>query len=129
MSEFNTLANPLLTQPANAPTLNRPASDDPNFDAKARQQANEFEASFLAALLRPVFEGLAKDNEFGGGFAEETWSGLLTDEYAKGIQSSANLGIADHVYEQLIQLQENTTGEPSTSQDASTAKNTGDSKE
>ena len=129
MSEFNTLATPLLPQATNAPTLNRPASDDPNFDAKARQQANEFEASFLAALLRPVFEGLAKDNEFGGGFAEETWSGLLTDEYAKGIQSSANLGIADHVYEQLIQLQDNTTGEPSTSLDASTANNTGDSKE
>ena len=109
MSEFNTLATPLLPQANNAPTLNRPASNDPNYDAKAREQANEFEASFLAALLRPVFEGLAKDNEFGGGFAEETWSGLLTDEYAKGIQSSANLGIADHVYDQLIQLQETTT--------------------
>ena len=123
MSEFNTLATPLLPQANNAPALNRPASDDPNYDAKAREQANEFEASFLAALLRPVFEGLAKDNEFGGGFAEETWSGLLTDEYAKGIQSSANLGIADHVYDQLIQLQETTT------QDASSTNNPVDSKE
>ena len=59
MSEFNTLATPLLPQANNAPTLNRPASSDPNYDAKAREQANEFEASFLAALLRPVFEGLA----------------------------------------------------------------------
>lgn len=129
MSELNTLATTLLPQTTNAPTLNRPASDDPNFDAKARQQANEFEASFLATLLRPVFEGLAKDNEFGGGFAEETWSGLLTDEYAKSIQSSANLGIADHVYEQLIQLQETTPGEQSTTQDASTENDTVDSKE
>lgn len=129
MSELNTLTTPLLPQANNAPTLNRPASDDPNYDAKAREQANEFEASFLATLLRPVFEGLAKENEFGGGFAEETWSGLLTDEYAKGIQSSANLGIADHVYEQLIQLQETTTGEQSTTQDASAANDTDDSKE
>ena len=68
--------------------------------------------------IRDRFEGLAKNNEFGGGFAEETWSGLLTDEYAKGIQSSANLGIADHVYDQLIQLQETTT-----------TNNTADSKE
>ena len=106
MSELNTLTSPLLPATSNGPTLNAPANDDPNFDAKAREQANEFEASFLAALLRPVFEGLAKDSEFGGGFAEETWSGLLTDEYAKGIQSSSNLGIADHVYDQLVQLQE-----------------------
>ena len=124
MSEFNTLATPLLPQATNAPTLNRPASNDPNYDAKAREQANEFEASFLAALLRPVFEGLAKDNEFGGGFAEETWSGLLTDEYAKGIQSSANLGIADHVYDQLIQLQETPPSDPSNAQDPSIANNT-----
>ncbi|MEP3631020.1 MAG: rod-binding protein [Hyphomicrobiales bacterium] len=129
MSELNTLASPLLPQTTNAPTLNRPDSDDPNYDAKAREQANEFEASFLAALLRPVFEGLAKDNEFGGGFAEETWSGLLTDEYAKSIQSSANLGIADHVYDQLIQLQETTTGEQSATQDATTENDTVDSKE
>ena len=124
MSEFNTLATPLLPQATNAPTLNRPASNDPNYDAKAREQANEFEASFLAALLRPVFEGLAKDNEFGGGFAEETWSGLLTDEYAKGIQSSANLGIADHVYDQLIQLQETPPSDPSNAQDPSIVNNT-----
>lgn len=113
MTDFTSLARPLLP-PANAgPTLNRPASDDPNFDVKAREQANEFEASFLSALLRPVFEGLAKNNQFGGGFAEETWTGLLTDEYAKGIQSSANLGIADHVYDQLVQVQENLTANDS----------------
>lgn len=129
MSEFNTLAAPLLPQANNAPTLNRPASDDPNYDTKAREQANEFEASFLAALLRPVFEGLAKDNEFGGGFAEETWSGLLTDEYAKSIQSSANLGIADHVYDQLIQLQETPPSDESKPQDPSTSNNTVVSKE
>lgn len=109
MTDFTSLARPLLPAQIAEPTVNRPASGDPNFDLKAREQANEFEASFLSALLRPVFEGLAKDNQFGGGFAEETWTGLLTDEYAKGIQSSANLGIADHVYDQLVQLQEQST--------------------
>jgi len=74
----------------------------------ARAQANEFEASFLAALLKPVFEGLARDRTFGGGFAEETWTGLLTQEYANGIAGQANLGIADQVYERLIRLQETT---------------------
>lgn len=72
----------------------------------ARAQANEFEATFLASLLQPVFEGLAKDRTFGGGFGEEAFTGLLTQEYAKGIAGNSNLGIADQVYEQLIKLQE-----------------------
>lgn len=91
---------------------NAPSRNDPNFEASARQQANEFEATFLAALLKPVFEGLAKDSVFGGGFAEETWSGLLTEEYAKGVAGSANLGIADHVYDQLVRLQETEETQP-----------------
>lgn len=73
----------------------------------ARTQAKEFEATFLASLLQPIFEGLAKDRTFGGGFAEETFTGLLTQEYAKGVAASANLGIADQVYDQLLKLQEN----------------------
>ncbi|MBA4782998.1 MAG: rod-binding protein [Rhizobiales bacterium] len=73
----------------------------------ARTQANEFEATFLASLLQPIFEGLAKDRTFGGGFGEETFTGLLTQEYAKSVAGSANLGIADQVYEQLLKLQEN----------------------
>ncbi|MEM8796744.1 MAG: rod-binding protein [Pseudomonadota bacterium] len=94
-------------------TLQTPASGSPaasadpsRFDAEARAKAEEFEANFLSALLRPVFEGLAKDSTFGGGFAEETWSGLLTDEYARSIASSNSLGIADQVYRQIISVQE-----------------------
>ncbi len=92
-------------QTGNASRANN--SNQANLEASARQKANEFEASFIAALLQPVFEGLAKDRTFGGGFAEETFTGLLTQEYAKGIAGNANLGVADQVYEQLIRLQEN----------------------
>ncbi|MEO1066709.1 MAG: rod-binding protein [Pseudomonadota bacterium] len=82
------------------------SSSATDFEASARKQATDFEAAFISALLQPVFEGLARDSTFGGGFAEETWTGLLTQEYAKGISGSANLGVADQVYEQLISLQE-----------------------
>lgn len=82
----------------------RPAAggDRAALEASVRAQANEFEATFIASLLQPVFEGLARDRTFGGGFAEETWSGLLTQEYAKGIAGNSNLGVADQVYKQLI---------------------------
>lgn len=76
------------------------------FEASARNQANEFEATFLASVLQPIFEGLAKDRTFGGGFGEEAFTGLLTQEYARGIAGNAGIGIADQVYEQLIKLQE-----------------------
>lgn len=100
---LNTLQSPSSSLRSN--TTSQAAS----FDADIRKQANEFEATFIAALLQPVFEGLAKDSTFGGGFAEETWTGLLTQEYAKSISGTANLGVADQVYDQLIKLQETTT--------------------
>lgn len=111
MTDTPTLARPpippLTTQQSGTGTSRaEPASDS---EARARQQANDFEATFIASLLQPVFEGLARDSTFGGGFAEETWTSLLTQEYAKGITGKANLGIADHVYNQLIKLQETTS--------------------
>ena len=93
-------------QSGNSPSRSN-ATDTPSIsDQAARAKANEFEATFLASLLQPVFEGLAKDRTFGGGFGEEAFTGLLTQEYAKGIAGNANLGIADQVYEQLVKLQE-----------------------
>lgn len=110
MTASNPLASalPSLTNVQNTADLSRPGNNSgiASPEANARAKANEFEASFIAALLQPVFEGLARNNTFGGGFAEETWTGLLTEEYAKGIAGSANLGIADQVYNQLIKLQQ-----------------------
>lgn len=113
-----TAAFPPLPSLQNASSLNAPRSNAADSDSvsneAARAKANEFEATFLASLLQPVFEGLAKDRTFGGGFGEEAFTGLLTQEYAKGIAGNANLGIADQVYEQLVKLQEtpSTTGTP-----------------
>lgn len=96
-------------QNASIPSRTNATGASPSaIEETARAQANEFEATFLASILQPIFEGLAKDRTFGGGFGEEAFTGLLTQEYAKSITEQANLGIADQVYEQLIKVQETT---------------------
>lgn len=102
----NPLQNSFQTTTGPQGTTGTATSTDSGFDAEARARAEEFEASFLTALLTPVFDGLAKDATFGGGFGEEAFTGLLTQEYAREISAGSDLGVADAVYRQLITLQE-----------------------
>lgn len=92
-----------LTLPADllrAPVLSRPDS------ARMRETAQAFEATFLAQMMRPMFEGLSTEAPFGGGHAEETWRGFLIDEMAKHMTRAGGVGLADQVMAQMIQMQE-----------------------
>ena len=73
---------------------------------KAHAQARDFEQVYLSKMLNQMFAGLTTDGPFGGGQAEETWRGLLVDEYATTIAKAGGIGIADAVYRDLIALQE-----------------------
>lgn len=78
---------------------------------QARQQeiagkAEEFEAVFVAEMMKPMFEGISTDGEFGGGKAEEIFRGMLLQEYGKMLAGTGSLGIADSVKTELIKLQE-----------------------
>ncbi len=76
-------------------------------DLKAmRQSSVEFESVFLSAMLAPMLETLSTDGPFGGGEAEQTWRGLLSEQYASSIARSGGVGIADSVFQQLLALQE-----------------------
>lgn len=68
--------------------------------------AKEFESVFLSNFLSTMFSGLSTEAPFGGGSAEETWRGFLVKEYADGIVEAGGIGIADHVYRQLVAVQE-----------------------
>ena len=41
----------------------------------------------------------------GGSGATKVWRSFLTDEYAKSFAKSGGLGIASHVYDQLLKHQ------------------------
>jgi peptidoglycan hydrolase FlgJ len=79
-----------------------PSSDVSN--VKTREQAEavaqQFERMFIAEMLRPMFEGIETDGEFGGGNAEATF-----DEYANAIAKGGGVGIADSVLKEILRMQ------------------------
>lgn len=68
--------------------------------------AQDFEAMFVAEMMKPMFEGLEVDSQFGGGKGEEVFRGLLIQEYGKIMAATGTLGIADAVKRQMIEMQE-----------------------
>ena len=74
--------------------------------AKARALAEDFEAVFLNTMLSQMFAGIKSPEPFGGGHAEETYRGMMVEEYAKAITDSGGIGIAEAIHRQLIELQE-----------------------
>ncbi len=73
---------------------------------KIRETAEEFESVFLSSMLSQMFAGLPTDGPFGGGHAEETFRGMLIEQYGKEIAATGGIGIADEVARELLRLQE-----------------------
>lgn len=71
-----------------------------------RKTAQDFEASFLSQMFRPMFEGLETDGPFGGGSAEETWRSFLLDAMAKQTVKAGGVGLADTVMSEMLKMQE-----------------------
>ena len=93
---------------APAPALIRPVL--PTFPVAGSQDdirrvAEDFEATFLAQMLQPMFAGLQTDGPFGGGHAESTWRGFLVDAMARQVSQGGGIGLADQVQRELLALQ------------------------
>lgn len=71
-----------------------------------RQQAVELEGVFLNTLVSQMFSGLKTDGDFGGGFAEETWRGLQSEQYARQLAENGGIGLADQIISELLRAQE-----------------------
>ena len=67
--------------------------------------AQDFEAVFIAQMIKPMFEGLETDNMFGGGKGEEIFRGLMIEEYGKSMAARDVTGIQTQVANKLIELQ------------------------
>lgn len=72
----------------------------------ARETAVDFEAVFLATMFQQMFSGLKTEAPFGGGYGEEVFRDMLADEYAKEVSHNGGIGLADHVYREILALQE-----------------------
>jgi peptidoglycan hydrolase FlgJ len=74
-----------------------------------RETAEQFEASFLSQMLKPMFEGLDTNGLFGGGEAEATWRGFLIDAMAQQTVRAGGIGLADTVMAEMIRMQSEQT--------------------
>ena len=68
--------------------------------------AQDFEAFFLAQAFEPMFASIEPAEPFGGCPGQDIWRSMQTQEYGKAIAKQGGIGIADHVLEQMIRMQE-----------------------
>ena len=76
---------------------------------RMRETAEQFEASFLSQMLKPMFEGLDTNGLFGGGEAEATWRSCLIDAMAQQTVRAGGIGLADTVMAEMIRMQSEQT--------------------
>ena len=76
---------------------------------RMRETAEQFEASFMSQMLKPMFEGLDTNGLFGGGEAESTWRSFLIDAMAQQTVRAGGIGLADTVMAEMIRMQSEQT--------------------
>jgi Rod binding domain-containing protein len=76
---------------------------------KAEQAAEEFEAVFIGEMLKPMFNMIEVDENFGGGKGEEIFRDLMVQEYGKMIARQGGIGIASQIKAELLRAQETHT--------------------
>ncbi|NIR58900.1 MAG: chemotactic signal-response protein chel [Gammaproteobacteria bacterium] len=102
--------NALLAEQATAQAFgsaggaNRPSQTSDR--ERAREVAVEFEANFLAQMLRHMYEDVDTGGLFGGGNAESVNRSLLMEEYGKTLAQNGGIGLADQVMDELLKVQE-----------------------
>lgn len=72
----------------------------------AMKAAKEFEAVFLTSMLENMFTGVEVEEPFGGGHAEKMFRSMQLSEYAKTMSENGGIGVAQHVYQELLAIQE-----------------------
>ena len=73
--------------------------------AKAKAGAEQFEATFLNSMFQQMFTGIDGDGPFGGSGSLKIWRSFMTDQYAKSFAKAGGIGIASHVYNELLKHQ------------------------
>jgi peptidoglycan hydrolase FlgJ len=76
-----------------------------NIKGKAKAASEQFEAMFLNTMFQQMIAKVDGDGPFGGSGALKVWRSLLTDQYAKTFARNGGIGVASHVYDQLLKQQ------------------------
>jgi len=68
---------------------------------KVRKVAREFEAMFVAMMLKSMRDTVGKETLTGGGKGEETFRSLLDQEYANAAVQGGGIGLAQTIEREL----------------------------
>ena len=69
-------------------------------------QAKQLEGVFLNTLTSEMFSSIKTDGPFGGGFGEQTWRGMQSEQLADNIAQSGGVGLADQIMSSLLDVQQ-----------------------
>ena len=107
------MVEPRIPQSVQSPQYNNRLSEkDKSASSKV---AKEFEAYFMAHMLKESWKEMKPDSMFGGGYSEEIFRDMLLDEYGKiiaerGEGRGVSSAIEKHLGRQMIAIQENAQG-------------------
>jgi Rod binding domain-containing protein len=90
-----------MTSPVALPVM-RPASMSEHDFSALKEHAQGLEGLFLHTLISEMFSSLETEAPFGGGFAEETWRGMMAEEYSTAFAKAGGIGLADRILSDLI---------------------------
>ncbi len=79
----------------------------PQMQAKAKTQAQDFEAVFLNSMFSQMTSGIKEDGPFGNTPSTGIWRSMMTEQYSKSFAQAGGVGIASDVYRTLILQQAN----------------------
>jgi Rod binding domain-containing protein len=75
-----------------------------------QRTARDFEAVFLAEMMRPMFAEISAEAPFSGGFGEEIWRSMQVTEFGKALAARGGIGLADAVGREMLRLQDQASG-------------------
>jgi Rod binding domain-containing protein len=87
--------------PASAPPAAAPVPGRAGRLEEIRRAAVDFEAAFLAEMLKAAGFGRPRES-FGGGPGEEAFAGLLAREQAALLAERGGIGLAEHLVRALL---------------------------
>lgn len=90
-------------------------------EAKKKQALQDFEGMFISQMYKIMLNSIPVDENFGGGFAEETFRDFLTEEYGKITSQAGGFGIAAKLQQSLFDFKNINTEAQNTVADADRA--------
>ena len=87
MNKLNTFAKSVETKKKN--------------EIQLRESCKEMESLFVSQLLKEMRATIPKSGFIDGGNAEDIYTSMLDEQYAKEIAQNGSLGLAETLYRQL----------------------------